>query len=265
VGAGWIGLETAAAAREYGCEVTVIEPQPTPLQAALGPGAGASVIGGFFAQVHRQHGVDVRLGTAVTEFRGARHVAEVITDDGNQIPADVVIVGVGARPNTELAQQVGLAVDNGVLVDAGLRTYDPDVYAAGDVANVLNPSYRARIRVEHWANALHGGPAAARSMLGQQVSYDRTPYFFTDQYDVGMEFAGWFAAGGYDALITRGDLQARAFYAFWIADDRIVAGMHVNQWDAGIAPVQDLIHRAVPVDRHGLADPTVPLADAAKG
>ncbi|MGQ0716362.1 MAG: NAD(P)/FAD-dependent oxidoreductase [Pseudonocardiales bacterium] len=264
VGAGWIGLETAAAAREYGCEVTVIEPQPTPLQAALGPGAGGSVIGGFFAQVHRQHGVDVRLGTAVTEFRGTGRVTAVLTDDGIEIPTDVVIVGVGAQPNTELAEQAGLAVENGVLVDAALRTEDPDVYATGDVANAVNPSYRARIRVEHWANALHGGPAAARSMLGHQVSYDRAPYFFTDQYDVGMEFTGWFRPGGYDALITRGDLGARAFYAFWLADDRVVAGMHVNQWDEGIAPVQDLIRSGVPVDRHRLGDPAVPLADTAK-
>jgi 3-phenylpropionate/trans-cinnamate dioxygenase ferredoxin reductase component len=264
VGAGWIGLETAAAAREYGCEVTVIEPQSAPLQAALGPGSGASVIGGFFAQVHRQHGVDVRLGMAVTEFCGAGQVAAVVTDDGSEIPTDVVIVGVGAKPNTELAEQAGLAVDNGVLVDAALRTEDPDVYAAGDVANAVNPLYRTRIRVEHWANALDGGPAAARSMLGHQISDDRAPYFFTDQYDVGMEFTGWFPPGGYDALITRGDLQARSFYAFWLADDRVVAGMHVNQWDEGIAPVQDLIRSGVPVDRHRLGDPAVPLADTAK-
>ncbi|MGQ0776911.1 MAG: NAD(P)/FAD-dependent oxidoreductase [Pseudonocardiales bacterium] len=264
VGAGWIGLETAAAAREYGCEVTVIEPQPTPLQAALGPGVGASVIGGFFAAVHRQHGVDVRLGVAVTEFRGIGQVSAVVIDDGSEIHADVVIVGVGARPNTELAEQAGLAVDNGVLVDQTLRTDDPDVYAAGDVANPVNPLYGARIRVEHWANALHGGPAAARSMLGQQVSYDRTPYFFTDQYDVGMEFTGWFPPGGYDTLITRGDLQARAFHAFWLLDDKVVAGMHVNQWDDGIAPVQELIRNGAPVDRHRLADPAVPLPDTAK-
>ncbi|MGH3843073.1 MAG: NAD(P)/FAD-dependent oxidoreductase [Pseudonocardiaceae bacterium] len=261
VGAGWIGLETAAAARQYGCEVTIIEPQPTPLQAALGPGVGGCVIGGFFAQVHRQHGVDVQLGTAVTEFRGTGHVAAVVTDDGNEVSADVVIVGVGARPNTELAEAAGLAVDNGVLVDATLRTDDPDIYAAGDVANAINPRYHARIRVEHWANALHGGPAAARSMLGQQVSYDRVPYFFTDQYDVGMEFTGWFAPGGYDALVTRGDLQARAFYAFWLAADRVVAGMHVNQWDQGIAPVEALIRSGAPVDRHSLADPAVPLTE----
>lgn len=264
VGGGWIGLETAAAARRYGCEVTIIEPSPAPLQAALGPGAGGSVIGGFFAQVHRQHGVDVRLGTVVTEFHGTGHVTAVTTDDGDQIPAELVIVGVGVEPDTELAEQAGLAADNGVLADAALRTADPDVYAAGDVVNAVNPLYRTRIRVEHWANALHGGAAAARSMLGQSVCYDRVPYFFTDQYDLGMEFAGWFPRGGYDALVTRGDLQARAFYAFWLADDRLMAGMHVNQRDEGIAPVQNLIRSGQPIDAHRLADPAVPLTDSIK-
>jgi len=264
VGAGWIGLETAAAAREYGCEVTVIEPQPTPLQAAFGRETGASVIGGFFAEVHRQHGVDIRLGVAVTEFRGAGRIATVVTDDGSEVPADVVIVGGGVRPSTELAEQAGLAVDNGVLVDQALRTEAPDVYAAGDVANAVNPRYGARIRVEHWANALHGGPAAARSMLGHQVSYDPVPYFFTDQYEIGMEFAGWLPPGGYDALITRGDLQARAFHAFWMLDNKVVAGMHVNQWDEGIAPVQELIRGGLSVDHQRLADPAVPLSDIAK-
>jgi 3-phenylpropionate/trans-cinnamate dioxygenase ferredoxin reductase component len=222
------------------------------------------VIGGFFAQVHRQHGVDVRLDSAVTEFRGTGHVTAVMTSDGHQIPADVVIVGAGARPNTELAEHAGLTVDNGVLVDAALRTSDPDGYAAGDIANTVNPLYQARIRVEHWANALHGGPAAARSMLGQEVSYDRAPYFFTDQYDLGMEFTGWFPPGGYDAVIIRGDLQAQAFHAFWLADDRVVAGLHVNRWDEGIAPVQDLIRSGIPIDRRRLADAAIPLADTTK-
>ncbi len=259
VGAGWIGLETSAAAREYGCEVTIIEPQPAPVQAALGP-----EIGGFFAEVHRRQGVDVRLGRMVTGFRGTDRVRAVMADDGSEVPADVVIVGVGARPNSDVAQQAGLAVDNGVLVDEALHTDDPDVYAAGDVANAFNARYGTHIRVEHWANALHAGPAAARAMLGQQVSYDRLPYFFTDQYDVGMEFAGWFPPGGYDAVVTRGDLDARAFHAFWIVNGRVVAGMHVNRWDEGIAPVQELIRGGMLVDRGRLADPSVPLADSAR-
>ncbi|MGH3450165.1 MAG: NAD(P)/FAD-dependent oxidoreductase [Haloechinothrix sp.] len=256
VGAGWIGLETAAAAREYGCEVTVVEPQPAPLQATLGP-----EMGGFFADVHRRHGVDLRVRRGVTELSGTERVSTVVTDDGSEIPADVVIVGVGARPTTDLAERAGLGADNGVLVDHALRTEDPDIYAAGDVANAFNPFYGARIRVEHWANALHGGAAAARSMLGQEISYDRLPYFFTDQYDVGMEFCGWFPPGGYDAVITRGDLAGQAFYAFWMTGSQVVAGMQVNLWDEGITPVQELIRTGVPVDPERLADPSVPLAD----
>lgn len=259
VGGGWIGLETAAAARGYGCEVTVIEPRPVPLLAALGTEMGA-----FFAGVHRRHGVDVRLGRSVTELRGTDRARAVVTDDGDEIPADVVIVGVGAAPCTELAEGAGLGVDNGILVDEHLRTTDPDVFAAGDVANAFHPRYGTWVRVEHWANALHGGPAAARSMLGHDAVEDRIPYFFTDQYEIGMEYTGWFPPGGYDTLVTRGDPDATGFQAFWLADERVVAGMHVNQWDEGIAPMQDLINAGVAMDPVRLADPSVPLADATR-
>lgn len=218
-------------------------------------------MGSIFADLHRQQGVELRLGRSVSEVRGAGDgVTAVLTDDGAEIPADVVIVGVGVRPNTALAEKAGLSVDNGVLVDQSLRTEDPDVYAAGDVANAYHPRYRRPIRVEHWANALHAGPAAARAMLGQQVCYDRIPYFFTDQYDVGMEFSGWFPPGGYDTVVTRGDVPG-AFYAFWLAADRVVAGMHVNRWDDGMAPVQQLIRASEPVDPDRLADPSIPLTE----
>ena len=253
VGAGWIGLETAAAARGYGCQVTVIEPQAAPLQAALG-----REMGGFFAGVHRRHGVDVRLGRGVTALRGDRRVHGVVTDDGTEVPAEIVIVGIGAVPSTELAEAAGLAVDNGILVDEYLRTTDPDVFAAGDVAKAFHPRYGTWIRVEHWANALNSGPAAARNMLGRGIADDRLPYFFTDQYDIGMEYSGWFPPGGYDKVVTRGDLDA-AFHTFWLAGDRVVAGMHVNLWDDGIAPVQHLLRAGLPVDPHLLADPSVPL------
>jgi 3-phenylpropionate/trans-cinnamate dioxygenase ferredoxin reductase subunit len=256
IGAGWIGLETAAAAREYGCEVTVIEPQPAPLLAALGPEMGR-----FFAHAHRRHGVDLRFGRQVTELRGTRRVEAVVTDDGAVLAADVVAVGIGVRPNTELAERAGLAVDNGVVVDNALRSSDPDIYAAGDVANAVHPFYDARIRVEHWANAGNQGPAAARSMLGAEISYDRLPYFFTDQYDLGMEFTGWFPPGGYDEVVTRGDLDRATFQAFWVAGDRVVAGMHVNMWDYGIVPIQELIRAGRAVDRKRLADPDVSLSD----
>lgn len=259
VGAGWIGLETAAAAREYGCPVSVIEPQPAPLQAALG-----TEIGGYFANLHRDHDVDLRLGRNVTQIRGTAGRADAVrTDDGTDIPADVIIVGVGvgAKPNTELAEQAGLAVDNGILVDQALRTEDPDIYAAGDAANALHSFYRQRIRVEHWANALHGGPAAARSMLDQHVNDDRLPYLLTDQYDLGMEYTGWFPPGGYDTVITRGEMSQKAFQAFWLTAGKVVAGMHVNMWDDGVDPIQALIRSDTTVNPDRLADPSVPVDD----
>src|SRR5947209_7266744 len=174
VGAGWIGLEVAAAARSYGNAVTVVEPQPAPLRAVLG-----DAIGGVFAGLHRDHGVDLRLNTGVSEFRGDGRVRAVVTDDGTEIAADLVVVGVGVVPRTELAEAAGLAVDNGVVVDSALRASAPGVFAAGDIASWLHPLYGRHIRVEHWANALNGGPVAARAMLGQDVVYDRLPYFFT--------------------------------------------------------------------------------------
>ncbi len=252
-GAGWVGLETAAAARHYGCPVTIVEPGPAPLHATLGP-----EVGRFFADLHRRHGVELRFGTGVTGFAGGTAVSAVLTDDG-EIPADVVVVGIGARPETQLAAEAGLAVDDGVLVDAGLRTDDPDVFAAGDVASVWQERYGRRVRVEHWAAATNGGPAAALAMLGREVVHDDLPYFFSDQYDAGMEFTGWFPPGGYDRVVTRGD--AEAFHAFWLTGGRVVAGLHVNQWDEGLDAVRELILSGRTVDADRLADPARPLTD----
>jgi len=250
-GAGWIGLETAAAARTYGCEVTIVEPAPSPLHATLGP-----ELGEYFAHLHRRHGVDLRLGTGVTGFAGDTAVTAVTTDAGD-IPADVVGVGICARPETQLASDAGLAVDDGVCVDSALRTEDPDVFAAGDVASAWHPGYDRRIRVEHWAAAANGGPAAARSMLGHEVVHDELPYFFSDQYDMGMEFTGWFPPGGYDRVVKRGDDEA--FHAFWLAGGRVVAGLHVNRWDEGLDAVRELIRGGRTVDPDALADPARPL------
>ncbi|WIX99429.1 FAD-dependent oxidoreductase [Amycolatopsis mongoliensis] len=250
-GAGWIGLETAAAARTYGCEVTIVEPGPSPLHATLGP-----ELGEYFADLHRRHGVDLRLGTGVTGFAGDTAVTTVWTDAGD-IPADVVVVGIGARPETQLAADADLAVDDGVCVDASLRTEDPDVFAAGDVASAWHPRYDRRLRVEHWAAAANGGPAAALSMLGREVVHDDLPYFFSDQYDAGMEFTGWFPPGGYDRVVKRGSDEA--FHAFWLAGGRVVAGLHVNQWDEGLDAVRELIRSGRTVDPEALADPARPL------
>jgi 3-phenylpropionate/trans-cinnamate dioxygenase ferredoxin reductase subunit len=259
VGAGWIGLETAAAAREYGCAVTVVEPQAQPLLAALG-----ERLGGFFADVHRQHGVEFRLGTGVTAIDGTGGtVSSVLTADGETLPADVVVVGVGARPATRLAEEAGLATGDGILVDESLRTDDPDIFAAGDVANAVNPFYGTRIRVEHWANALYQGPAAARSMLGEDVAYDQLPYFFTDQYDLGMEFTGHLPPGTSAEVVIRGSLDGHSFHAFWLAAGRVIAGMHVNRWDDGIAVVDEMIRGRGAVDPGRLADPLASLDELA--
>lgn len=253
-GAGWIGLEVAAAARAQGCAVTVVEPAPTPLHVPLGP-----EMGGYFAELHRDHGVEFRLGTGVAGFQGNGSVSEVATTDGSILPADTVIIGVGARPNTELAERAGLTIDDGIVVDATLRTDDPDIYAAGDVATVPSTHYGRRIRVEHWANAIGGGQAAAKAMLGMDMTYDELPYFFSDQYDIGMEFSGWFPLGGYDEVITRGDVTGHSFHAFWLAGKHVVAGMHVNRWNDGIGEVQDLIRSRQPIEVDLLADSSVPI------
>jgi 3-phenylpropionate/trans-cinnamate dioxygenase ferredoxin reductase component len=257
IGAGWIGLETAAAARTAGAAVTILEPQPTPLHAAVGPEIGAK-----FAKLHTDHGVEFRFGESAAEIHGdaAGRVGSVLTSEGKVVPANVVVVGIGAAPEVELAYGAGLEVDNGVLTDAALRTSHPDIYAAGDVANSLNPLLGRRIRVEHWANALHGGPAAARSMLGQEVSYDRVPYFFSDQYDLGMEYSGLSTPGTYDQVVYRGDAEGLEFVAFWLNEGKVVAGMNVNVWDV-TDDIQSLIRRARPVDVSRLTNPDVPLAE----
>jgi 3-phenylpropionate/trans-cinnamate dioxygenase ferredoxin reductase subunit len=256
VGGGWIGLEVAAAARTHGAEVTLVEVDTLPLRRVLG-----DQVAQVFADLHADHGVDLRLGTGIREIVGTDgRVASVTLDDGTSLPADAVVVGVGITPAVELAQAAGLAVDNGVLVDAALRTSDPHVYAAGDVANADNPLLGTHIRVEHWQNALDGGPAAARSMLGQDVVYDRMPYFFTDQYDLGMEYTGHTQPGGYDQVVFRGDVPGREFIAFWLADGRVLAGMNVNVWDVA-EEIERIVRSGAPIDPARLADPTIPLTD----
>lgn len=258
-GAGWIGLEVAAAARGYGAEVTVVEPEATPLHAVLGP-----EIGRLFADLHADHGVRFHFGARLTEIVG--HDGMVLaarTDDGEEHPAHAVLSAIGAAPRTALAETAGLALvdrehGGGIAVDSSLRTSDPDVYAVGDVAAAHHPVLGTRLRVEHWANALNGGPAAARAMLGQEVGYDRVPYFFSDQYDVGLEYSGYAPAGGYDQVLIRGDAGKREFIAFWLSQGRVLAGMNVNVWDV-TEHIQALIRSKTPVNREALADPSIPL------
>jgi 3-phenylpropionate/trans-cinnamate dioxygenase ferredoxin reductase subunit len=255
IGAGWIGLETAAAARGAGCDVVVLEHAELPLLRVLGPEVAA-----VFADLHRDHGVDLRFGVTLTGLRPAGTGAVVVLDDGTEVAGDLVLAGVGVAPDTGLAERAGLAVDDGVLVDAALRTADPDVFAAGDVANADHPLLGRRIRVEHWANALNQPRTAARAMLGLPASYDRLPYFFSDQYDLGMEYTGHVPPGGADTVVFRGDPGSREFIAFWLSEGRVLAGMNVNVWDV-TGPIGDLVRSRSRPDPARLADPDVRLSD----
>jgi 3-phenylpropionate/trans-cinnamate dioxygenase ferredoxin reductase subunit len=258
IGAGWIGLEVAAAARTRGAAVTVVETADLPLQAVLGDRLGT-----VFADLHREHGVVFHFGAQTRELRGTGRVSQVVLEDGTVLDADVVLIAVGVTPDTGLAERAGLPVDNGILVDGGLGTDDPDIFAAGDVANVDHRLLGARVRVEHWATALHSGPAAARAMLGRPVSYDRLPYFFTDQYDLGMEYTGWIPPGASTDVVIRGDLDRREFVAFWTIGGRVAAGMNVNVWDVADA-VEGLVRRGLSgavADPARLRDPAVRLDD----
>ena len=256
VGSGWIGLEVTAAARVYGNEVTVVSPGAVPLGAALGDELGA-----VFHGLHLEHGVVFRMETGVVGFTGSDgRVSGVVTSAGDTIPADLVVVGIGAVPNTGLAQAAGLEVDGGIVVDASLRTADTAVFAAGDVANAWHPTLDGRLRSEHWANAIDQGKAVARSMLGQALSYDVVPYFYTDQYDLGMEYAGFFTLARDAEVIYRGDVAGREFVAFWQRDGRVVAGMNVNVWDVNDG-IKALVGSGRVIDAARLADPSVPIGD----
>jgi 3-phenylpropionate/trans-cinnamate dioxygenase ferredoxin reductase subunit len=251
VGAGWIGAEVAASARQRGLEVTIIEPASVPLERVMGAEVGA-----IYRDIHTDHGVEMLMRTGVEAFEGETAVERVRTSDGRLIECDFVVVGVGVAPRIQLAERAGLEVDNGILVDEHLETSVAGVFAAGDVANASHPFYGERIRVEHWANALHQGPAAARGMLGQADPFDRLPYFFSDQYEVGMEYLGF--AREWDRVVFRGDPSSREFIAFWISDERVVAGMNVNVWDV-TDPIRRLITERVGVDDRRLADPDIPI------
>jgi 3-phenylpropionate/trans-cinnamate dioxygenase ferredoxin reductase subunit len=259
IGAGWIGLEAASAARRAGADVTVLESLELPLLRVLGP-----EVARVFADLHTEHGVDLRLGVQVSAIEKADGRAVVHLADGASVTADLVVVGIGVAPNVELAEAAGLETDNGILVDEHLGTSEPDVYAAGDVANALHPVLGRRVRVEHWDTAIEQGKTAAHAMLGHAPTYDRLPYFFTDQYDLGMEYIGSIGPDGYDEVVLRGDTTAeggRTFTAFWLKGDQVLAGMHANDWDAtdhlrGIAG-----KRVEPVR---LRDESTSLSDLAK-
>jgi 3-phenylpropionate/trans-cinnamate dioxygenase ferredoxin reductase component len=255
IGGGWIGLETAAAASAAGLDVTVLEGGDMPLLHVLGP-----EVAPIFAELHRSHGVDLRYRATALELTGRDGKATGVTlGDGTRIDADMIIVGIGAIPRTELAAAAGLKIDNGIVVDEHLRTSDPDIFAAGDIADAYNPRLGRHIRVEHWANARRQGAVAAKAMLGQDAVDVRPSYFFTDQYDLGMEYTGDIGPAGYDRVIFRGHPDAREVIVFWLYEQRIQAGMNINIWDVA-DDIERLIQSARPINADDLADPAIPLA-----
>ncbi len=255
IGAGWIGSEVAASARQLGAEVAIVAPDPVPLERVLGP-----EIGSVYRDLHAEHGVDLHLSTQIDAIVGTVAAQGVRTTDGSVIEGDIVVVGVGASPRDELAREAGLTVENGIVVDEFLRTSAADVFAAGDVAATWNPMYNKRIRMEHWANALNQGQTAARNMLGQNTAYAKLPYFYSDQYDLGMEYNGY--AADWDRIVLRGDPSGREFLAFWLKDRRVLAAMNANVWDQGDG-IKALIRSGATVAANRLADPSTPLSDLA--
>jgi 3-phenylpropionate/trans-cinnamate dioxygenase ferredoxin reductase subunit len=255
IGAGWIGSEVAASLRMLGRVVTLIAPDAVPLERVLG-----SEVGGVYRDLHLEHGVEMRPGTTVKRIVGADRVEAVETSSGELIHADLVVVGIGVQPRTELATQAGLVVGDGIEVNAWLESSAPGIFAAGDVASAWHPFYDRRLRTEHWANAKFQGAAAGRSMLGDRTPYDRIPYFYSDQYDLGMEYTGW--ASPSDRLVVRGSLADRQFVAFWLDQNRVVAGMNANVWDVA-KPIEQLIRSRAVVDPGRLADPSVAIDEIA--
>jgi len=253
IGAGWIGSEVAASARQMGADVVLIDPAPVPLHRVLG-----AEIGEGFRSLHADHGVQLRLNNGVAALRGARTVEEIVLRDGTVEPADVVVVGVGVVPRVGLAERAGLKVGNGIMVDEHLQTSAPDVYAAGDVAAAWHPHYGRHLRVEHWSNALNQGLMAGANAVGGTDTYSRLPYFFSDQYDLGMEYVGQSRPG--DNVVTRGNPASREFIAFWQRDGIVTAAMNVNVWDV-IDDLTTIVATGRVIDESPLADPNVSLAD----
>jgi 3-phenylpropionate/trans-cinnamate dioxygenase ferredoxin reductase subunit len=251
IGAGWIGAEVAASARQMGLDVALVEMAAVPLERVLGPEVGA-----VYADVHRSHGVQLVTGARLEAFEGSSAVERVRLAGGSTLDCDFVVVGVGVMPRIALAEQAGIAVGNGILVSQRLETSVAGVFAAGDVASAYHPFFGRKLRVEHWANALNQPVAAARAMLGKDASYDRLPYFFSDQYDVGMEYTGH--AADWDEVVFRGDPASREFIAFWLRGGRVLAGMNVNVWDVTDA-IKALIQSREVVAVARLRDPDVPL------
>jgi 3-phenylpropionate/trans-cinnamate dioxygenase ferredoxin reductase subunit len=257
VGGGWIGCEVAASAVSLGVSVTLIERSDAPLGQTLG-----ARLGEFYAKLHVERGVRVVTNASVTGLTGVDRVERVELTNGQAIEADAVLFGIGALPRVAIATRAGLEVENGILADQRLETSTPGIFACGDVANAYHLRYRRRLRTEHWANARSQGVVAARAMLGKPALNDSVPYFFSDQYDVGMEYRGLGHLD--DEVVFRGHPDSLEFLAFWVRHDRVEAAMNVNLWDAG-ETIERLIASKTPINRRHLSDPDIPLDSLLEG
>ncbi len=252
VGGGWVGAEVAASLRQLGRDVTLIAATTVPLERMLGPEVGA-----VYLDAHRANGVQFVANEQVTALHGRSGAVEgVETAGGRRIDADLVVVGVGAAPQTGLAEAAGIAVDGGILVDDRLESSVPGVFAAGDVASAEHPLFASRLQVKHWDNARRQGRVAARNILGHDEAYDRVPYFYSDQFDLSMEYAGY--APAYDRVVFRGDPAGGAFVAFWLHEGRVVAGMNVNTPKVN-PQISALVASRRDASDAELADPDVPI------
>ncbi len=251
IGAGFIGAEVAATARGKGLEVHVLEMAPVPLGRALG-----EELGRVYAEIHRDHGVQLYTGEAIRRFEGGTRVEQVVSSTGRAIECDFVVVGVGIEPATELAEEARLDVDNGILVNEYCETSAADIYAAGDVAGFYHPLLETRLRVEHWSNALNQGAAAAKNMLGMREAYAEIPWFWSDQYDVNMQYVGH--AARWDEIVVRGDVAARSFTAFYVEGRRLRAALAVNR-HRDIRPSRELIRSGAPVEPDKLSNEELEL------
>lgn len=252
IGAGYIGLETAASLRNLSVTVSVLETADRVLQRVTAPEVSA-----FYDRVHREEGVDVRVGVGVTALEGEAHVRGVRLADGDYIAADLVIIGIGVVPNVELAQRAGLSADNGILIDPQGRTSDPDIFAAGDCANYFDPRYGCRLRLESVPNAGEQAKVVAAAICGKEKEISALPWFWSDQYDLKLQIAG--LNTGYDEIVLRGDPETgRDFACFYFDNGQLIAADCVNRAPEFVFSKRAIIQRLAP-NRELLADPGTAL------
>ncbi len=255
IGAGYIGLEVAAVARQAGLDVTVIEMADRVMSRVVSPETSD-----FYQIEHTNQGVKLRLSTGVESINGKRRAKSVTTSDGDEVLADLVVIGVGIVPNTELASAAGLEIDNGIVVDDHCRTSDPDIYAVGDCTSHPNAIYGRTLRLESVHNALEQAKTAAANLCGDDVAYSQVPWFWSDQYDLKLQIAG--LSENYDDVVLRGNPAERSFSCLYLKNSRLIAIDAVNA-PRDFVQSKALIEAGEAIERERLGDPETQLKDLA--